>query len=87
MVGCVNGDKSDWRSGQAITWDMAFNSQEDLTPPTYDWNVKLAVPHCHARHHQVRLKKQAHSVCRHSLSRDQHWSRCPAAGILQQPRI
>ena len=28
-------------TGQAITWDMAMNSQEDLTPPAYDWNAKL----------------------------------------------
>jgi predicted dehydrogenase len=31
-------------TGQAITWDMAMNSQEDLTPPSYDWNQKLEVP-------------------------------------------
>jgi len=31
-------------TGQAITWDMALNSQEDLTPPSYDWNAKLDVP-------------------------------------------
>ena len=31
-------------TGQSITWDMALNSQEDLTPPAYDWNVPLAVP-------------------------------------------
>jgi myo-inositol 2-dehydrogenase / D-chiro-inositol 1-dehydrogenase len=31
-------------TGQAITWDMALNSQEDLTPPAYDWNVPLTVP-------------------------------------------
>jgi myo-inositol 2-dehydrogenase / D-chiro-inositol 1-dehydrogenase len=31
-------------TGQAITWDMAFNSKEDLTPPAYDWNVPMAVP-------------------------------------------
>ena len=31
-------------TGQSITWDMAMNSQEDLTPPAYDWNVPLAVP-------------------------------------------
>lgn len=24
-------------SGQTITWEQAINSQEDLTPPTYDW--------------------------------------------------
>ncbi len=24
-------------TGQTITWDQALNSQEDLTPPTYDW--------------------------------------------------
>jgi predicted dehydrogenase len=31
-------------TGQSITWDMAMNSQEDLTPPAYDWSVKLEVP-------------------------------------------
>src|SRR5262245_28210161 len=31
-------------TGDAITWEMALNSQEDLTPPAYDWDVKLAVP-------------------------------------------
>jgi len=29
---------------QSITWDMALNSQEDLTPPAYNWNIKLEVP-------------------------------------------
>lgn len=24
-------------TGQTITWDQALNSQEDLTPPAYDW--------------------------------------------------
>jgi len=31
-------------TGDAITWEMATSSQEDLTPPAYDWNVKLPVP-------------------------------------------
>src|SRR5262245_38986662 len=31
-------------TGQAITWDTAMNSQEDLTPPAYDWNVPMPVP-------------------------------------------
>jgi predicted dehydrogenase len=31
-------------TGQAITWEMAMNSQEDLSPPAYDWDVKLEVP-------------------------------------------
>jgi predicted dehydrogenase len=31
-------------TGQQITWEMALNSKEDLRPPAYDWNVKLAVP-------------------------------------------
>jgi predicted dehydrogenase len=31
-------------TGQLITWEMAFNSKEDLTPPKYDWDVKLEVP-------------------------------------------
>jgi predicted dehydrogenase len=31
-------------TGQAITWEMALNSQEDLSPPKYDWDVELPVP-------------------------------------------
>lgn len=31
-------------TGQAITWEMAFNSKEDLSPPSYDWNIKLPTP-------------------------------------------
>jgi predicted dehydrogenase len=31
-------------TGQLITWDMALNSKEDLTPPKYDWDVPLPVP-------------------------------------------
>lgn len=31
-------------TGQQITWDMAMNSKEDLTPPAYDWAVKLPDP-------------------------------------------
>jgi predicted dehydrogenase len=31
-------------TGQSITWEMALNSQEDLTPSAYDWNAKLEVP-------------------------------------------
>jgi hypothetical protein len=31
-------------TGQEITWEMALNSQEDLTPPKYDWDVPLPVP-------------------------------------------
>lgn len=31
-------------TGQAITWDMALNSKEDLSPPAYDWKQKLDVP-------------------------------------------
>jgi predicted dehydrogenase len=31
-------------TGQVITWDMAMNSKEDLTPPKYDWNVRLPHP-------------------------------------------
>lgn len=30
-------------TGQTITWDQAMNSQEDLTPPAYDW-VSLPTP-------------------------------------------
>jgi predicted dehydrogenase len=28
-------------TGQLITWEMALNSKEDLTPPSYDWKVRL----------------------------------------------
>jgi predicted dehydrogenase len=31
-------------TGQRITWDMALASQEDLSPPAYDWDQKLATP-------------------------------------------
>jgi predicted dehydrogenase len=31
-------------TGQEITWEMAMNSQEDLTPPKYDWDISLPVP-------------------------------------------
>jgi myo-inositol 2-dehydrogenase/D-chiro-inositol 1-dehydrogenase len=31
-------------TGQQITWEMALASKEDLSPPAYDWNIKLAVP-------------------------------------------
>ncbi len=31
-------------TGQAVTWEMALNSKEDLTPPAYDWKVKLPDP-------------------------------------------
>jgi hypothetical protein len=31
-------------TGQAITWDMAMNSQEDLTPPKYEWDLPLPLP-------------------------------------------
>ncbi len=30
-------------TGQEITWDMAWNSQEDLSPPNYEWG-DLATP-------------------------------------------
>ena len=28
-------------TGQAITWDMAMKSKEDLSPEKYDWDAKL----------------------------------------------
>ncbi len=31
-------------TGKTITWEMAMNSHEDLSPPKYDWNVALALP-------------------------------------------
>ena len=30
-------------TGREITWDMAWNSQEDLTPPQYEWG-EIAAP-------------------------------------------
>ena len=30
-------------TGQLITWEMALNSQEDLTPPRYEWGP-IATP-------------------------------------------
>jgi hypothetical protein len=30
-------------TGRTITWDMAMNSQEDLSPPRYEWG-DLATP-------------------------------------------
>lgn len=31
-------------TGKSITWEMALNSQEDLSPAKYDWNLELPVP-------------------------------------------
>jgi predicted dehydrogenase len=31
-------------TGQLITWEMAMNSKEDLTPAKYDWDLALPVP-------------------------------------------
>jgi predicted dehydrogenase len=31
-------------TGQQITWEMALNSKEDLTPPSYDWKAPLREP-------------------------------------------
>jgi predicted dehydrogenase len=31
-------------TGQVVTWDMALNSKQDLSPPAYDWSVKLPDP-------------------------------------------
>jgi predicted dehydrogenase len=31
-------------TGQLITWEMALNSKEDLTPAKYDWDLALPVP-------------------------------------------
>ena len=30
-------------TGQAIAWDQALNSQEDLSPERYDWDAKPPV--------------------------------------------
>ena len=29
-------------TGQQITWEMALNSKEDLSPPGYDWDAHAA---------------------------------------------
>jgi len=31
-------------TGQLVTWDMAMKSEEDLSPPRYDWDVRLPDP-------------------------------------------
>ena len=31
-------------TGQVVTWEMALNSREDLSPPAYDWDIALPVP-------------------------------------------
>ncbi len=31
-------------TGKEITWEAAWNSKEDLSPPRYDWDVSLPVP-------------------------------------------
>jgi hypothetical protein len=31
-------------TGQLITWEMALNSKEDLSPPRYDMSLSLPVP-------------------------------------------
>jgi len=31
-------------TGQEVTWEMALNSKEDLSPPKYNWDVALAHP-------------------------------------------
>ncbi|MFM8274261.1 MAG: Gfo/Idh/MocA family protein [Gemmata sp.] len=31
-------------TGQEVTWEMALNSKEDLSPPKYTWDVALAHP-------------------------------------------
>jgi predicted dehydrogenase len=31
-------------TGAEVTWEMALNSKEDLSPPRYDWEVKLDHP-------------------------------------------
>src|SRR5260370_32507704 len=31
-------------TGQLVTWEQALNSAEDLSPPKYDWDVRLPDP-------------------------------------------
>jgi myo-inositol 2-dehydrogenase/D-chiro-inositol 1-dehydrogenase len=31
-------------TGQQITWQMAMNSKEDLSPAKYDWKLALPEP-------------------------------------------
>ncbi len=42
-------------TGQAVTWEQAMKSTEDLSPPRYDWDVPMAVPPV-AMPGQTRLK-------------------------------
>jgi predicted dehydrogenase len=40
---CIMGRESAY-SGQKITWDMMMNSQQDLTPKAFDYDLKMDVP-------------------------------------------
>ena len=31
-------------TGETLTWDQCLNSQEVLTPETWDWNASLDIP-------------------------------------------
>jgi hypothetical protein len=31
-------------TGQQITWEMALNSREDLSPKAYDWKLPMGEP-------------------------------------------
>ena len=31
-------------TGKTLTWEKALNSQEDLSPPRYDWDAPLPEP-------------------------------------------
>ena len=40
---CIMGREAAY-SGQKITWEMMMNSQQDLTPKAFDYDLKMDVP-------------------------------------------
>jgi myo-inositol 2-dehydrogenase / D-chiro-inositol 1-dehydrogenase len=40
---CIMGREAAY-SGQRITWEMMMNSQQDLTPKAFDYDLKMDVP-------------------------------------------
>ena len=43
-------------TGQAITWEQAMNSKEDLTPPKYDWGPLADTARRRAGRDEVRVE-------------------------------
>jgi myo-inositol 2-dehydrogenase / D-chiro-inositol 1-dehydrogenase len=40
---CIMGREAAY-SGQEITWEMAMNSQQDLMPKAFDYNLRMNPP-------------------------------------------